>query len=73
MYGCMYTQGMTNELNWNTIGKNAHMAKVANGFVHVMHLGGNVWSVTLNGRVIGKANNLKAGMALAQTHANQNA
>ena len=42
-------------MNWTTIGKDAHQAKVANGFVHVMKVGANVWSVTRNGRVVGSA------------------
>lgn len=65
MYTCMYTNGMGNEVNWNSISKNAYMAKVANGFVHVMHVGGSVWSVTLNGRVIGTAKTAAEGKALA--------
>ena len=42
-------------MNWTTIGKDAHQAKVPNGFVHVMKVGANVWSVTRNGRVVGSA------------------
>ena len=55
------------KLNWNNIGKNAHIAKVANGFVHVLHLGGNVWSITLNGRVIGQANTADSAMDFASS------
>lgn len=52
-------------LNWQTIGKNAYMAKVTNGFVHVMQVGGKVWSVTLNGRVIGKADSAESAKSIA--------
>jgi hypothetical protein len=54
-------------MNWTTIGKDAHQAKVANGFVHVMKVGANVWSVTLNGRVIGSAKTAEEGKRIAET------
>lgn len=52
-------------MNWNTIGKDAHMAKTANGFVHVLKVGANVWSVTINGRVIGSAKTADEAKAIA--------
>ena len=53
-------------MNWNTIGKDAHMTKVTNGFIHVMKVGANVWSVTHNGRVIGSAKTADSAKAIAQ-------
>ena len=55
-------------MNWTTIGKNAHMAKVDNGFIHVMQVGANVWSVTLNGRVIGSAKTADEAKLIASSN-----
>jgi hypothetical protein len=53
-------------MNWKTIGKDAHSAKVPAGFVHVLKLGANVWSVTLNGRVLASAKTADEGKRLAE-------
>ena len=60
----------TAALTWQVIGKDAHQAKVTNGFMHVIKVGGNVWSVTLNGRVIGTAKTADAAKAIAANGAN---
>lgn len=40
---------------WQAIGKDAYSRKVEGGFIHVMKIGARMWSVALNGRVIGSA------------------
>ncbi|MFA5711853.1 hypothetical protein [Mycolicibacterium sp.] len=50
--------------NWQKIGKDAYQLASTRGFYHVMHVGGGVWSVTLNGRVIGSAGSANEGKAL---------
>lgn len=53
---------------WTTIGKDAHSMKVPAGFYHVMKVGARVWSVTLNGRVIGTAKTGDEGKTIAEAH-----
>lgn len=52
-------------MTWTAIGKDAYQTKVANGFIHVMKVGANVWSVTHNGRVIGSAKTADEGKLIA--------
>jgi hypothetical protein len=51
---------------WQKIGKDVFQTQHRAGFVHVMHVGGGTWSVTLNGRIQGSAMNEHVAKRIAE-------